>query len=85
MLDTNDDLWYHKGMGDHRIRLDDEEVLLVVGALLSRAAGVSDERRKRILKLASRLAEGVRGNPNWILGDDVPPRKDPVRNRKPRT
>ena len=58
-------------MGDHRVRLDDYELGLVVGALRARASGVSRKRRAQLLGLAERLAEGHRGNPDWILGYSV--------------
>jgi len=53
---------------EHRIRLSDHEIELVVSALRARENGVSDARAAELEKLAQRLAEGVRGNPNWILG-----------------
>jgi len=55
-------------MEGHRIRLSDREVELIVSALRARENGVSDARARELERLAQRLAEGVRGNPNWILG-----------------
>jgi hypothetical protein len=56
-------------MSDHRIRLGDEDIALIIAALRSRAAMTSGPRRHRIERLASRLAEGRRGNPKLILGE----------------
>jgi hypothetical protein len=75
-------LWYHSGMTDRRIRLSDEDLSLIVAALRARAAMAGPIRRHRIERLATRLAEGTRGNPKWIhdefgqtheeeLGEDV--------------
>lgn len=58
-----------ESMGDHRIRLSDEDIALIVAALRSRAAMTSGLRRHRIERLATRLAEGQRGNPKWILDE----------------
>jgi hypothetical protein len=57
-------------MDTHRIRLTDGDIALIVAALRARAAMSGELRRHRIERLASRLAEGVRGNPKWILGED---------------
>lgn len=56
-------------MPDRRIRLNDEDLALIVAALRSRAAMTSGLRRHRIDRLASRLAEGGRGNPKLRLGE----------------
>jgi len=56
-------------MGDHRIRLNDSDIVLIVSALKARAAMAGPLRRHRIERLAARLAEGVRGNPKFILGE----------------
>jgi hypothetical protein len=53
-------------MTDHRVRLSDEDLALIVAALRARAAMAGPIRRHRIERLATRLAEGVRGNPKWI-------------------
>jgi hypothetical protein len=55
-------------MDEHRIRLKDREIELIVSALRARENGVSEARARELERLAERLAEGVRGNPNWILG-----------------
>ena len=57
-------------MKEHRLRLTDEDILLIVAALKARAAMAGPTRRHRIERLASRLLEGVRGNPKWILGEE---------------
>jgi hypothetical protein len=54
-------------MSDHRIRLTDEDIALIVAALTARAAASGAIRRHRIYRLASRLAECQRGNPKWLL------------------
>lgn len=50
-------------MPDHRIRLDDEALELIVSALYARAAAVGKKRRLKITRLAERLAECAPGNP----------------------
>jgi len=55
---------------DHRVRLTDEDLALVVAALRARAAMTRGMRRHRVERLAARLAEGVRGNPKWIIDED---------------
>lgn len=54
---------------DHRIRLTDEDLGLMVAALRARAAMTRGLRRHRVERLAERLAEAVRGNPRWVLDD----------------
>jgi hypothetical protein len=56
-------------MADHRIRLTDADITLIVAALRARAAMTKRLRRHRIERLAERLAEGQRGNPKWLLGE----------------
>jgi len=56
-------------MGDHRIRLTDDDIALIVAALHARAAMTSGLRRHRIDRLAARLAEAQRGNPKWLLDE----------------
>ena len=56
-------------MVDHRIRLSDDDILLVIASLRSRAAMTNGPRRHRIERLATRLAEGQRGNPKFSLGE----------------
>ena len=57
------------GMTDHRIRLTDDDVALIVSALRARAAMTSGARRHRIERLVARLAENSRGNPKFSLGE----------------
>jgi hypothetical protein len=57
-------------MSDHRVRLDDEELALVVGALRARIPGVGRARSEQLARLADRLDEGKRGNPRWLFGWD---------------
>lgn len=56
-------------MADKRIRLSDGDIDLIVAALRARAAMAGDMRRHRIERLATRLAEGGRGNPKFKLGE----------------
>lgn len=56
-------------MADRRIRLSDSDIDLIVAALRARAAMAGDMRRHRIDRLATRLAEGGRGNPKFKLGE----------------
>jgi hypothetical protein len=56
-------------MSDHRVRLTDDDLALIVSALRARAAMTRGPRRHRVERLAARLAEGVRGNPKWILDE----------------
>lgn len=44
-------------------------MLLIVSALRARAAMAGPMRRHRIERLASRLTDGVRGNPKWRLDE----------------
>ena len=54
---------------DHRIRLTDDDLLLITAALRARAAMTRGMRRHRIERLAARLAELSRGNPKFSLGE----------------
>jgi hypothetical protein len=56
-------------VSDHRVRLTDEDIALIVAALRARAAMAGPMRKHRIQRLADRLAEGQRGNPKWLLGE----------------
>jgi hypothetical protein len=56
-------------MADRRIRLSDDDIVLIVASLRARAAMAGDMRRHRIERLATRLAEGGRGNPKFKLGE----------------
>lgn len=58
-------------MTDHRIRLTDSDLALIVASLRARAAGLSEgsSRWHEARRLAERLAEGGRGNPVQRLGD----------------
>jgi hypothetical protein len=55
--------WYHCQVPDHRVRLDDESLDLIVSALYARAAAVGAKRRLKLTRLAERLAEMAPGNP----------------------
>lgn len=57
-------------VSEHRVRLTDDDLALIIAALKSRAAMTRGPRRHRVERLAARLAEGKRGNPKWILGED---------------
>lgn len=54
---------------DHRVRLTDDDLALIVAALKSRAAMTRGHRRHRVERLAARLSEGSRGNPKWVLDE----------------
>lgn len=51
------------------MRLTPEDIGLIVAALKARAAMTRGIRRHRVERLASRLAEGTRGNPKLSLGE----------------
>ncbi len=70
-------LWYHRRMGDHRIRLTEADIELVVGALAARRAGVGRDRQRHIEALIARLSDGGSGNPRWRLSAPCP--VDPTR------
>ena len=53
-------------MSDHRIRMTDKDIALVLAALRARRAMSTGLREHRIDRLIERLGEGVRGNPRWI-------------------
>lgn len=52
---------------DHRIRLNDQDIDLIVSSLRARAAAVSPARRRELMRLAERLSDPGRGNPCWRL------------------
>ena len=56
-------------MPDHRVRLTDDDIDLIVAALKARAAMAGPKRRHRIERLAARLAERSTGNPKFSLGE----------------
>ena len=60
-------LWYHRGMREHRIRLNDEDIALIVAALTARAGMARGARLHRVNRLVARLSECQRGNPQWLL------------------
>lgn len=57
-------------MGDHRVRLSDDDLVLIVAALRARAAMTRGLRAHRVARLAARLAESSRGNPKFSLGEE---------------
>jgi len=56
-------------MAEHRIRLDDLDIELVVAALRAREAMTVKLRRHRIRRLIERLESTERGNPKWRLDE----------------
>lgn len=50
-------------MEDHRIRLKDDDIALIIASLHCRHAMAGPVRRARIDALIERLSEGARGNP----------------------
>jgi hypothetical protein len=67
---------------DHRIRLTDEDLELIVAALRSRAAMTRNLRRHRVERLAARLAEMSRGNPKWLLDEEQQTHEDELDDDK---
>lgn len=54
-------------MSEHRLRLTNDDLDLIVSALRARMAMTSGARRHRAERLAERLADIGRGNPKWRL------------------
>ena len=63
-------LWYHSPMGDHRIRLTDSDIMLIIVALSARLAMLSGKRRHQAERLIERLSDSAPGNPRWRLDDE---------------
>jgi len=61
---------------DHRIRLTDEDIDLVVAALTARVAMLSGKRAHRAWRLIGRLTEGGVGNPRWRIDEQQQARED---------
>jgi hypothetical protein len=57
-------------MGDHRVRLNDDDLSLIVSALRARAAMTSGLRRHRVERLYERLGDLARGNPRWRIDEE---------------
>ena len=57
-----------EGMKEHRIRLTEEDLAIIVAALRARLAMARGTRRTRILELADRLDDVGRGNPRVRFG-----------------
>jgi len=55
-------------MAEHRVRLTDEDVQLIVAALSARTAALQGKRRLQTFWLMWRLAEMSPGNPRLKLG-----------------
>jgi hypothetical protein len=58
-------------MKDHRVRLTDNDIALIVAALRSRAAMTRGLRRHRVERLAERLSEMATGNPRWRIDEST--------------
>jgi len=56
-------------MADHRIRVSDDDVALIVAALRAREAMTAKLRRHRVRRLIDRLAQMSPGNPKWALDE----------------
>lgn len=56
-------------MSDHRIRLTDDDLRIVVAALSARAAMTRGLRRHRIERLVTRLSDAAPGNPRLRFDD----------------
>jgi len=63
-------------VSDHRIRLSNDDIALIVAALRARAAMTRGMRRHRVERLAVRLAQATPGNPKWILDEYGQTRED---------
>lgn len=63
-------------VSDHRIRLSDDDLGLIVSALRSRAAMTRGMRRHRVERLASRLSDLAPGNPRWRIDDNEQTHED---------
>lgn len=59
-------------MADHRIRLTDQDVELIVASLSARLAMARGARHRQMVKLIIRLADGGVGNPAWRFDDAAP-------------
>lgn len=57
-------------MADHRIRLQDADIALIVAALKSRRAMTGGVRQHHVDRLIARLEEGTRGNPRWLIDEE---------------
>jgi hypothetical protein len=58
------------GMTEHRLRLTDSDIALLVAALRARRAMTTGARAHRVQRLIDRLTECVRGNPKWIIDEE---------------
>ena len=56
-------------MSEHRVRLSDDDLDLIISALRARRAMTAGARQHRIERLEARLAERSRGNPKFSLGE----------------
>jgi len=56
-------------MTDHRIRLSDEDISLIVAALKARRAMTRSLREHRVDRLIARLDACQPGNPKWALDE----------------
>jgi hypothetical protein len=54
-------------VSDHRVRLTDTDLSLIVSALRARAAMCTGMRRHQVERLAERLGDVAPGNPTWRL------------------
>lgn len=61
-------------MPQHRIRLDDSEVDLIIAALRARLAMTRGPRREKLERLLERLEDSGVGNPAWRFssGESLP-------------
>jgi hypothetical protein len=65
-------------MKDHRVRLTDEDIQLIVAALRARHAMTRGARNHRVVRLAERLAEMAPGNPKWTISEMTQMHEDDV-------
>jgi hypothetical protein len=68
-------LWSRRAFGtighvsEHRVRLTDEDLEVILAALSARRAMYQGVRRHRLMRLFERLSEMTRGNPKWIIDE----------------
>jgi hypothetical protein len=61
---------------DHRVRLTDEDLELIVAALRARRAMTRGLRGHRVTRLIERLESTERGNPKWRITEDSQTHED---------
>lgn len=57
-------------MKDHRIRLTDDDLSLIIAALRAREAMTTKLRRHHVRRLIERLDQVSPGNPKWLISEE---------------